>query len=491
MSIRQHHAAWLLATAMSITACGKGGEPPQVGAAASAGVGDEPFRKSAPPPGPAPVLKAPVPQLKELANGLQIWAVEKRGLPLVHVEIVTRVGSAADPATLPGLAGFLAAVMKSGTTTRSAEQIADEVETLGSSLYFAVEEESMTLGFSAMRENLEALFAVAADVLLHPALAPDEIERVRRERLAELARERDDPRSNAARLFQESLFPAHPYGHTVLGNEAAIKAIDLAALRAFYQQHLRPNISAAVVVGDLGVEEMTAAVTRLLAAWEGQAVVPPPPGAPAASAPALLLVDRPNAPQSQLSVGHIGVSRDHPDYFNLVMLNAILGGLFHSRINMNLREDKKYTYGARSYFDFRHGPGSFVVATAVRTDATAPAIQEILKEIQTIRSEPVSDEELQAAKNRYTLSLSGYFQTVAGIGNMMANIYLYDLPKDYYQRLPERLAAVTVADVQRVANEQLHPDALSIVVVGDQEAVAAELNALGRGTVRLVDPAAR
>jgi zinc protease len=190
---------------------------------------------------------------------------------------------------------------------------------------------------------------------------------------------------------------------------------------------------------------------------------------------ALTVIDRPGAVQSQVRMGHIAVPRNHPDYYPLLMCNAILGGLFNSRINMNLREDKGYTYGARSRFDFRVGPGPFVVSTGVHTEVTGPALREIVKEIALIRADVVRPDELQAAITRYSLSLPGQFQTVEQTANMFGDLFIHDLPLDYYTHLPSALAKVTAAEVLRVAREHLDPNNMTVVIVGDKTKVEPTL----------------
>jgi len=476
----------ILWAAVALTGCAT--TTPETVPAAGASAQEHAWRVTPPSPGPAPELRAPEIQRQLLANGLTVLTSQRGTLPLVNVQMVVRSGSAVDPAALPGVAGFLADLLKAGTKTRSAEQIADEIETLGSSLHVSVEEDALVIACTTLTENLGPIFEVMADVLMNPALEPKEIDRIRRKRLADLAQEADDPRRTANRVFRRAVFGDHPYGHPTLGSREAVAAIDRAALEAYYTSHFGPENVAVALVGAVAPAAAIEIVESNLGNWRGQA-------ARQAALPELVegpavvrLIDKPNAPQSQLRVGHLGLRRDHPDYFPVVLLNAILGGTFNSRINMNLREDKGYTYGARSAFAFLRDGGYFGVLTAVRTDATAAALREILAEIELIRGAGVSAAELDGAKNRYSLSLPGYFQTVEGVGGMVSNIYLFDLPLDYYQRLPAQLRAVSREDLLRVAKKHLRPDALSITVVGDQTQIREGLDQLGRGDVVRVGP---
>ena len=467
----------ILATAMG--ACAGRSRP------AATAAGADSFRAEPPPPGPPPEFAVPVPERRVLENGLTMLVVSKRDLPLVHVGIVARGGSSADPAALPGLAGFFGDMLEAGTMTRSAQRLAEEIEALGASLRVEVDEDALFVGAVALTENSAAALEILADVVQRPAFLPEEIERVRRRRLAALAEERDDPDSLATRVFQQLIFGPHPYGHSVLGESEAIARIGRADLLAFAEHYLRPANVVILLVGDVAPAAAFAGVERCFGAWTGLVGPEPPPPAPRVQPPETVLVPRPEAPQSELRVGQLGVARSHPDYFNLLIMNAVLGGLFNSRINMNLREAKGYTYGAYSSFEFNRAPGAFVVQTAVRTDATVPAIREVLAEVDRMRREPVAAAELEDAKNSYALSLPAMFQTVDRLAAMMARIWIFDLPLDYYRQVPGRIRAVSADDVRRVASEHLDSEQLSIVVVGDPGQVGASLQKLGRGEVEL------
>jgi zinc protease len=455
--------------------------------AASALPDADAWRKTRPPTGPLPTLQAPLGHKSQLENGLTIVTVPKQALPLVHVSVVIKSGSAQDPATLPGLASFMADMLKMGTRSQSAQAIAEAVETQGASLELSADEDNIMLSATVLKDNVGAVLDVIADVLRHPDFAKDEMERARKLRLSTLSQLDSEPVHLSRRVFREVVFGQHPYGHVPFGTAPGLHKIKRQDLRAFYKTHVRPANVAVMVVGDLSVAEAQSHIEKRLGGWNGAPQTQTPPTAPTESAPQVALVPRPGAPQSQVVVGNLGVARGTPDYYPLVMCNAILGGLFNSRINMNLREDKGWTYGARSTFDFKRERGPFFVAAGIRTDVTGEAIREILGEIAKMRDSDVSEEELGNAKNRYSLSLPGYFQTVEGVSSMLASLYLFNLPDDYYQKLPEHLAAVTVADVRRVATTYLHPDKLSVVVVGDPAHVEPALRDLGRGPVHLLD----
>lgn len=476
-----------LVFAVAGAACASTSSLSKNGTAAAPESVDNDFREKQPVGGPIPEIHAPTPVRKVLANGLTVFAIQKAGLPLMHMQIVVRSGSAEDPESLPGTAGFVGDMLKSGTDKLSATALADEMEMRGASLNISADEDSISISSTALSNNFPTVFDLVADVAQHSAFSSKEVERVRKQRLAALQQIQDEPQRAADQVFRAVVYGNHPYGHTLLGNQKTIAKITAKQLKDYFARHFVPGNAAVIIVGDMTAEAAVAEVEKRFGQWHGNGASSPPPPDPQEQPAGISLVPRPGAPQSQLMIGHLGVSRADPDYYALVMCNAILGGLFNSRINMNLREDKGYTYGARSYFDFMRGKGPFFVATGVRTNATDLAIKEVLKEIEQMRDTNVSKDELTLAKSRYTLSLPGYFQTSAGISGMIANIYLFDLPLDYYQALPKNINAVAIEDVRRVAEKHLQADKLKIVVVGDKQMVEPGLGDLQRGPVQLRD----
>lgn len=443
-------------------------------------------RKKVPEPGPAPTLRAPVPTRLVLDNGLTVLVIEKRDLPLVGLRVVVRSGSADDPASLPGLAGFVADMLKAGTKKRNAETLAASVESLGADLAMGAGDDSTTLTAAVMTQHFPALFEVVADVITNSTFAPAELDRTREKRLTALKQEVDNPARLATRTMREVVFGAHPYGHTALGTRASLTALRQRDLAAFFETHFRPDNIGIIVVGDIDTAGAQALVAQHLGSWKRRAVTTTPRAAATRLPRRIVLVDRPGAPQSQLVVTQLGLERTSPDYFASVLTNMVLGGQFNSRLNMKLREEKGYTYGASSNFEYARAPGAFFAQAAVRTDVTAEAAAEMLREIARLGKDGVTQAELDAARTGFTQALPGYFQTVHAIAQVVGNIFVFDLPLDYYRVLPDALARITVDDVQRLARERLDPDKLSIVVVGDRNHVAPALGDLGRGTVEVV-----
>jgi zinc protease len=473
--------AFLLA--LAVPACAGKPTPPPVAAPEPPKAVD--FRDTPPPAGPTAFLAAPTPLSRALPNGLTVLVVPKRDLPLVAVRVVFKAGSASDPASLPGVAAFTGDLLRAGTRTRKATAIADAVETLGSRLEVSVDEDTLSVGATALTTSFGGVFDVLADVLQSSTFAADELERSRKRRLAAYAQETDDPESLAERVTREVVYGKHPYGHSTLGDDASLARISRADVVAWAEAHLRPANAAVIVAGDVDPELAVAEVEKRLGSWKGKPGAEPPPAAPKPQPPDVVLVPRPGAPQSQLRLSHLGIARTAPDYESTLVMNEILGGMFSSRINLNLRESKGYTYGAYSYFDANRAPGSFVAGAGVRTDATAQSVHEVLAEIDGMRDRDVTDEELRHAKDGFALSLPGRFQTIGSLAGMVSNVWVQGFPLDYYSQLPARVQAVTIADVRRAAQVHLIPEQLSIVVVGDPAVVAEGLTALGRGELEL------
>jgi len=501
-------ALWLLV--VSIGLCGCVANMSQSNSQAGSGDGDAAanrdsgqFRASPPTPGPNPELRAPLAKRVVLENGLTVLVVPRSGLGLVQTQVVVRAGSYLDPQQLPGVAGFLAEVLKAGTKTRSAKKLAADIEDRGASLHSSVSADSLGFGIMSRREHAESLMAILAEVVRAPAFAADEIERVRKRRLAALEQSLDSPKSVANRVFRAQVYGAdHPYGHSTLGSRAALGQIAASSLREFYAQHITPSGTAVIVVGDVLVDDAVAMVRRGFGDWVATASLPPTPQlAPASNPPEpaaitsnglrVVLVDKPGAPQSQLRLGHRGLARSHQDYYPALIGNAVFGGMFGSRINMNLREDKGYTYGARSSFEFLRRGGRFGIFTAVRTGVTKESIVELLSELRRLREAGITAQEFTVARNRYGLSVPGFFQTISSVAAMYSNIFVNDLSLDYYQHLQAELEAVDQKAVAAAIDAHIRASELVIVVVGDRERIEQDLVQLNLGEIYLHDAAGK
>jgi zinc protease len=477
------------------------GPPSSAPAAQSAATGakggesinaDEPWRNEMPKPAAAKPLQLATPETAKLPNGLTLILSERRGIPIVAANLVFRTGSDANPAEKPGLANFVAAMLDEGTATRSSLQIADEVARLGGSLNTGSSMDATTVSASALSKNFPALLDIVADVALHPAFPSQEIDRQRASRLAQLVQQRENPSQLAAQVTVSALYgQRHPYGFTEIGTEPAVKAMTRDDMLAFWKQNFVPNNAALVVAGDISMTELRALVDKAFGAWASGTPARPALGTPSTTQAKVIIVDKPGAPQTQLRVATIGAARSSPDFRPMQVMNLALGGLFASRINMNLREDHGYTYGANSQFSFRKSAGPFQVGSGVRTDVTAPAISEILKEIRGMVDKPVQGEELANAKAALVNSLPGAFETSSNAVGNFSNIFIYDLPLDYYTHYAEQVNAVTSDQALAMVKKYLSPDRLIVVAVGDRSKIEPEIRKLNLGTVEVRDAEGR
>jgi zinc protease len=452
---------------------------------------DEPWRAQPPKPAAAKTLQLPTPTTATLPNGLTLILNERRGLPIVAAQLVFKTGSDANPLDKPGLANFTAAMLDEGTATRNALQIADELARLGGSLTTNSSMDSTTVSVRSLSSTFPALLDVTADVVLRPSFPADEIERQRANRVAQLIQQRDNPTAVAATVTASVLYgPQHPYGFSEIGTEAAVKAMSRDDMLAFWKQNYVPNNAALVVAGEITMKELRAIAEKAFGPWQRGAAAKPQLGAPATTQAKVVIVDKPG-PQTQLRVASIGAARSSPDFRPLQVTNLALGGLFSSRINMNLREKNGYSYGANSQFTFRRSPGPFQIASAVRLDATADATREIFTEVRGMHDRPVTNEELRGAKDALINSLPGAFETSAAAVGNFANTFIYDLGIDYYANYAEEVQAVTRDQALAVTKKYLVPDSLRVIAVGDRKVIEPTLQKLNLGTIEIRDAEGR
>jgi zinc protease len=447
---------------------------------------DEAWRKDAPKPGQATPIQLPTPTSFQLANGLTIFLNARPGLPVVSANLVVKTGSGANPPGKPGLANFTASMLDQGTTSRSALQIADQVAQLGASLRTTSTMDSTQTRGTSLRRNFDGLLELIADVNRHPAFPAQEIERQRASRIGSLAQQREAPNAVAnAAMFAALYGPAHPYGFVELGTEASNKAMARDDLQAFWSQNFVANNAALIVSGQITEAELRPLVEKAFGDWARGTPSSPALAEPATTPARLVVVDKPGSPQTELRVVAIGAPRSTPDYEAVRVMNEELGGLFSSRINLNLREQHGYTYGAGSQFVFRRAAGPFIVYSGVRTDVTAPAVSEIYKEVRRMRDTPMKDDELAMAKDSLVRSMPSDFQTSDDVTATTASIYVYDLGLDYFSKYRSRLTAVTAEQAKAAAAKYLVPEKLVVVAVGDRSKIGGALQALKLGSLEM------
>jgi predicted Zn-dependent peptidase len=443
---------------------------------------------------PAPrALSVPAVKSGTLPNGIQLRVVEQRELPLVQVTLQVTGGSRLDAGT-PGIATFMANMLDEGAGSRDALALQSELAYLGASLSTNADWDRTTVGLKVPVRNLPAALALMSDVVLRPAFRAEEVRRQRDLRLTALLRTRDQPNALASLAFYQAVYPAtHPYARSLTGDSVSVAKYDSALVRRFYEGALRPERASLFVVGDVTDAQIRTLLTQHFGSWRGTgtaAALPATP-APAAHPPTtrVWLVDKPEAAQSVITIGWPGVERTSPDYAALQVMNTLLGGSFTSRLNMNLRETKGYSYGAGSGFTYRVVPGPFAASSSVRTNVTDSSLIEIFKEIRGVRDSLVPQEELDRAKANFENDLPGALESTSQVAGQMASLATFGLTLEEFPRLVSRVRAVTAADVQRVARQYLTPDKAHIVVVGDLAKVKAPIEQLQLGTATVLEVA--
>jgi predicted Zn-dependent peptidase len=413
---------------------------------------------------------------------MRIWTVRHSSVPVVTLSLLLRRGAADDPAGKEGLAALTLDMLDEGSAGRSAIEFHEALARIGAHVDSDIASDASLIMVTVLKRFAGEALSLIADMTARPSLTEEDFGRVLRLRLHRLMQLKDMPGAVADRTFVKLLYGKHPYGHTPLGQEGTLSLLTIEDVRAFHQRALRPSEATLFAVGDCEHQEISRLAAEAFAGWERAAPLDGPVQVPLPAPPRLNLVPRTGAPQSELRIGHVACPRSTPDYHALVVANMVLGGQFVSRINLNLREEKGFTYGARTAFDFRRLPGPFVLQVSVQTPATAPAIAESHGEIAAIRdSRPVTSEELTLALSALTRGYARNFETAEQVSRALSQIALYDLPDTYFEEFVPRMESVTAEDVTRVTRQHLDPSRLTTLVVGDVDTVAPGLVELNLG----------
>jgi len=445
-------------------------------------------RTRMPVPGPARSFAFPTMVRRLLDNGLEVRAVSHHSVPVTATVLLVSGGTASDAPGQAGLMSTTADLLDEGSHGASALEMSERIARLGGDLDVDVSHDATTLSFITLDRYLEDGLVLLRDVAVHPNLSEHDFDRVRRLRLERLRQLRDLPGALADRAFAQVIYQSHPYAQPGFGTSASIGALSVDDVRQMHRRVFRPSGATLVVAGDRPAEVLLDAAERLWSSWqasddEGAVVrdrgrVEPP------SHPSHMLSTwhRPGAAQSELRIGQVSVSRATPDYHALLLLNAVLGGQFVSRLNMNLRESKGYTYGVRTGFDVRRGKGPFVMQTSVGTGVTVSALREALDELRAIReARPVTADELARAQSSVALGYPRGFETVQQLARGAASLAHHELPDSYFEDFVPALMRVTLDEVHAAAQRVLDPARWAVVVVGDMDHGGEGLDSLGLG----------
>lgn len=424
-----------------------------------------------------------------LSNGIPIVVSPVRKLPLVTVYLLVDAGAVSEPTGLDGVAQLTARLLLEDGEAGDAS-IAEQFEALGASVDAHADWDAAVVSVTVLREHLREALRLFRHVVRSPAFPAREVERLKAERLADLLQMQADPRSLADEGFARAVYhESSRFARLDGGTRQSVSALDDAEVRSFYDARYQPGAMTVIVTGDVDAADARSMLDETLGDWRGDS--PPRSAAidlPATTHRAVHVVHKPDAAQTELRIGHVGIPRAHPDYFAVMVMNAVLGGLFSSRINLNLREAHGYTYGAFSGFEWRRQSGPFVVSTAVKSEVTHLAAREILQEIDRIRSQEIARDELSLATSYLDGVFPIRFETTDAIAGALASQALYELPPDYFDTYRERVLAVTPQEILQAAQRYLHPEMLQIVAAGDAGTILEPLTELGAGEVSLHQP---
>jgi predicted Zn-dependent peptidase len=441
-------------------------------------------RSRVPAVGSDPVFRFPDIVRHTLPNGIDLRTIEHRAAPVVTLVLQVEGGSGADPVTQEGLAAITADMVDEGTGSLSAIDVSDAITRIGADYDVDVGSDVTTFSLTTLERFSARGAQLLADLLIRPSLREADFQRVRQLRVDRLRQLKDVAPAVAERAFVRLLYGDHPYGHLAIGNETALRALSIEDVSAFHAERFVPSLATMVIAGDMTHDAMRALAEASFGGWANRAAAMAqrraseiePVDSPNGQ---LAIVPRAGAAQSELRIGHLSAQRNTPDYSALLVMNSVLGGQFVSRVNLKLREEKGYTYGARTGFDWRRGLAPFSLSTSVHTAATAEAVKDAHAEIDSIRgARPVTAGELDLSKASLTRGYPRNFETAAQVARAVGQLALFGLPDTYFQEFMPKVNAVTQDDVTRVAAAYLDPGRLTTLVVGDHAAIRESMSRL-------------
>jgi predicted Zn-dependent peptidase len=443
------------------------------------------------PTSPAPAAyRPPRPDISTLRCGIPLWSFPRHDLPTVAGIIVIKGGASLDRPGQEGLTHLTTSMLEEGTTTRTAAEIAQAIESMGATISANCGWDGAWVSFKCLKSDLLATLDLVADCLLNPTFPEPEWQRVRGQALAALKAERDSAESRAYRAFLKAIYAdGHPYRFPMAGTDESVGRLDRTDLANYRGRYLIPSSAAVVVAGDADPDALALELDRRLSSWNGAGADSPAIALPAdADRPRLLLLDRPGAPQAVLRAGHLGVSRTDPAFDQLLVLNQLFGGQFTSRLNAKLREERGLTYGIRSHFDCRRGAGPFSLGAAVEANRVGEAINDIRQELSDlVSSRPPAQTEVDDARRALIEGHARQFETPSALVSRYAHLLLYELAAETEQEFSDRLSAIDVDSITATAHRHFRPSALAAVVVADADSVSEELKKIEWAQVERID----
>ena len=432
--------------------------------------------------GADPKFTLPSIEKTKLSNGLNVWLVKQNELPIVSMNLVLNAGGTLESAEKSGVSSMTATMLNQGTKTRSAIEIANQLQSIGAFVSADAGWDSSTVAMQTLTKNLDQALDIYADVIVNPSFPATELESIRRRALVGFVQRKSNPTAVASVVYNKVIYGDQPYSRQLSGDEKSVKAMTRDDLVNFYDTNFHPNNATLIVVGDVETKTLMPKLEKAFAGWKagGVSAANTMANETMAAKPGIYFVDKPGAAQSSVSIGQVGIDRSNPDYYAVQVMNSILGGGGTARLFMNLREDKGYTYGAYSRFVIRRGAGPFSASGEIQTGSTKEAIMEFVKELNGIRGTiPVTPTELETNKQSLIRRFPSGFETVGQISGQLSNLVVYNLPDNTFNEFISKINAVTLDDVNRVANKYLTPDKMAIVIVGDRKSVEPGLKELG------------
>ncbi|HEX5409725.1 MAG TPA: pitrilysin family protein [Gemmatimonadaceae bacterium] len=449
-------------------------------------------RKVMPPLGTPPDAPLPAVERRTLSNGLKVVLSHRTAIPMVQMSLLLDAGFAADKAGAPGISSMTMRMLDQGTTTRSALQIGDALASLGASLRAGAGLDVATVSLSVLKDKLDPALGLYADVILHPSFPASDFARVKQTTLARIQQEKVQPTSLALRVMPALLYgPGHAYSQPLTGSgtEESVRAMTRDDLAQFVQTWFKPNHATLIVVGDITMQELAPKLERAFTGWKpGDIPATNIATVPGPSRSKVYILDRPGAEQSIIFAGSLVAPTKNPEELAFQTFNDAFGGSFSSRINMNLREDKHWSYGVFSFAQDARGQRPWIIYAPVQTDKTKESLAELVKELHEVAStRPLSDSEVQGAKDRETLTLAGRWETGSAVSGALQEMATYGLPDDYYQTYASHIRALSASDISKAVSDFVKPDHEVWVVVGDRAKIEAGIRGLGLGEVSFLD----
>ncbi|HKO96503.1 MAG TPA: pitrilysin family protein [Pyrinomonadaceae bacterium] len=449
-------------------------------------------RSQMPKPGEGPEPKFPQFQRAKLSNGLEVIVAERHGVPVINLDLLVDAGFAADQFARPGTAALAMNMLDEGTKTKNSIEISKELASVGATLGAASNLDTSTIALSTLKSTLDKSLALFSDVILNPAFPQSDFERLQKLQIAGIQREKVQPIQMGLRVFPKLLYGAdHAYGNPYSGSgtEESVAKLTRADLLKFHETWFKPNNATLVVVGDTTLQEIQPKLEALFAGWKsGQVPAKNISTIPAKPKPVVYLVDKPGAIQSVILAGVLAPPKSNPDELAIQSMNTVLGGAFISRLNMNLRENKHWSYGAGSFIPAARGQRIYLIYAPVQTDKTKESVSEIVSELRGIlKDKLITADELTMAKSNLTQTLPGLWETNSSVADSIGEIVQFRLNPDYYSTYAGKVKALSVANLNSAAASVVKPDSLVWVVVGDREKIEKGIRELNLGDVQVID----